>query len=87
MTGLRSPTPPLRFSTRGVPGAHRSRALHELSEQGLLPVVPLPGRDPHADLVKWRLPGASGSDRQCYFPRRFQRPGGPAVARGSHDGY
>jgi AraC-like DNA-binding protein len=59
MTGLMSPTPPLRFSTRGVPGAHRSRVLHELSEQGLLPVVPLPGRDPHADLVKWRLPGAS----------------------------
>jgi len=77
MTGLRSPTPPLRFSTRGVPGAHRSRALHELSEQGLLPVVPLPGRDPHADLVKWRLPGASVLSGSFAGVRQH---GGPAAA-------
>ena len=77
MTGLVSPTPPLRFSTRGVPGANRSRALHELSEQGLLPVVPLPGRDPHADLVKWRLPGASVLSGSFAGVRQH---GGPAAA-------
>jgi AraC-like DNA-binding protein len=77
MTGLMSPTPPLRFSTRGVPGAHRSRVLHELSEQGLLPVVPLPGRDPHADLVKWRLPGASVLSGSFAGVRQH---GGPAAA-------
>jgi AraC-like DNA-binding protein len=34
-------------------------AVPELSEQGLLPVVPLPDAAPRVDLVKWRLPGAS----------------------------
>jgi AraC-like DNA-binding protein len=77
MTGLVSPTPPLRFSTRAVPGANRSRALHELSEQGLLPVLPLPGRDPHADLVKWRLPGASVLSGSFAGVRQH---GGPAAA-------
>jgi AraC-like DNA-binding protein len=59
MAGLVPPTPPLRFTTRGIPEPSRRRALHELSEQGLLPVVPLPDCAPRVDLVKWRLPGAS----------------------------
>ena len=59
MAGLVPPTPPLRFTTRGVPEPSRHRALHELSEQGLLPVVPLPDCAPRVDLVKWRLPAAS----------------------------
>jgi AraC-like DNA-binding protein len=49
----------LTFSTRHLPPPSRHRALHELSEQGLLPVVPLADRAPRVDLVKWRLPGAS----------------------------
>jgi AraC-like DNA-binding protein len=61
----------LAFSTRHLPPPSRHRALHELSEQGLLPVVPLADRVPRVDLVKWRLPGASvlsgrfGGVRQC----------------------
>jgi hypothetical protein len=39
--------------------APRPAALHQLSEQGLLPVVPLPDATPRVDLVKWRLPGAA----------------------------
>jgi hypothetical protein len=49
----------LTFSTRHLPPPSRHRALHELSEQGLLPVVPLADRAPRVDLVKYRLPGAS----------------------------
>src|SRR5438093_9366041 len=49
----------LAFSTRDLPRPARRRALHELSEQGLLPIVPLPDSAPRVDLVKWRLPGAS----------------------------
>jgi len=49
----------LTFSTRHLPPPSRPRALHELSEQGLLPVVPLADRTPRVDLVKWRLPGVS----------------------------
>ena len=49
----------LTFSTRHIPPPSRHRALYELSEQGLLPVVPLANRTPCVDLVKWRLPGAS----------------------------
>jgi len=59
MAGLVPPAPPLRFTTRGIPEPSRHRALHELSEQGLLPVVPLPDCAPRVDLVKWRLPAAS----------------------------
>ena len=50
---------PLRFNIRDVPVPSRRRALHELREQGLLPIEPLKGRAPHVDLVKWRLPGIS----------------------------
>jgi AraC-like DNA-binding protein len=49
----------LTFSTRRLPPLSRHRALRELSEQGLLPVVPLADRTPRVDLVKWRLPGVS----------------------------
>ena len=59
MAGLVPSAPPLRFTTRGVPQPSRRRTLHELSEQGLVPVVPLPDCVPQVDLVKWRLPGAS----------------------------
>jgi len=59
MAGLVPPAAPLRFTTRGIPEPSRRRALYELSEQGLLPVVPLPDCVPRVDLVKWRLPGAS----------------------------
>ncbi|HSS91914.1 MAG TPA: hypothetical protein VLL69_21585, partial [Streptosporangiaceae bacterium] len=59
MAGLSPATPTLTFTTRGIPAPSRRRALHELSEQGLLPVVPLPDSAPRVDLVKWRLPGAS----------------------------
>jgi len=68
----------LTFSTRHLPPPSRHRALHELSEQGLLPVVPLADRTPRVDLVKWRLPGVSvlsgrfGGVRQCGEPE----PGG-----------
>jgi hypothetical protein len=50
---------PLRFNIRDVPVPSRRRALHELREQGLLPIEPLKGCAPHVDLVKWRLPGIS----------------------------
>ena len=57
---MRGPDPAtLTFSTRHLPPPSRHRALHELSEQGLLPVVPLADRTPRVDLVKWRLPGLS----------------------------
>jgi len=49
----------LAFSTRNLPPRSRRRALHELSEQGLLPVVPLTDGAPRVDLVKWWLPGAA----------------------------
>src|SRR5215475_9951613 len=49
----------LRFTTRDVPVPSRRRALHELREQGLLPLEPLTGCTPCVDVVKWRLPGAS----------------------------
>lgn len=49
----------LAFSTRNLPQRSRRRALHELSEQGLLPVVPLADCAPRVDLVKWWLPGAA----------------------------
>jgi AraC-like DNA-binding protein len=64
----------LTFSTRHLPQPSRHRALRELSERGLLPVVPLADRTPRVDLVKWRLPGASvlsgrfGGVRQCGEP-------------------
>jgi hypothetical protein len=60
--------------TRHLPQPSRHRALRELSERGLLPVVPLADRTPRVDLVKWRLPGASvlsgrfGGVRQCGEP-------------------
>src|SRR6516225_2358962 len=57
MAGLVPAT--LTFTTRSIPRPSRRRALHELSEQGLLPVVPLPDCAPRVDLVKWWLPGAS----------------------------
>ena len=66
----------LTFSTRHLPPLSRHRALHELSERGLLPVVPLADRTPRVDLVKWRLPGSSvlsgrfGGVRQCGEPER-----------------
>src|SRR5215471_17668951 len=50
---------PLRFNIRDVPLSSRRRALHELREQGLLPIEPLKGCAPHVDLVKWRLSGIS----------------------------
>jgi len=50
---------PLRFNIRDVPVSSRRRALHELREQGLLPIEPLKGCAPHVDLVKWRLSGIS----------------------------
>jgi hypothetical protein len=75
----------LTFSTRHLPPLSRHRALHELSEQGLLPVVPLADRTPRVDLVKWRLPGVSvlsgrfGGVRQCGEPEPAgAAPGGPA---------
>jgi AraC-like DNA-binding protein len=46
---------PLRFDIRDVPMPSRRRALHQLREQGLLPIEPLEGCAPHVDLVKWRL--------------------------------
>jgi AraC-like DNA-binding protein len=64
----------LTFSTRHLPPPARHQALHELSERGLLPVVPLADRTPRVDLVKWRLPGVSvlsgrfGGVRQCGEP-------------------
>jgi hypothetical protein len=64
----------LTFSTRHLPQPSRHRALRELSERGLLPVVPLADRTPRVDLVKWRLPGVSvlsgrfGGVRQCGEP-------------------
>jgi AraC-like DNA-binding protein len=75
----------LTFSTRHLPPPSRHRALHELSERGLLPVVPLADRTPRVDLVKWRLPGASvlsgrfGGVRQCGEPQSGgAAPGGAA---------
>jgi AraC-like DNA-binding protein len=74
----------LTFSTRHLPPPSRHRALHELSEQGLLPVVPLADRTPRVDLVKWRLPGLSvlsgrfGGVRQCGEPESGAAPGGAA---------
>jgi AraC-like DNA-binding protein len=74
----------LTFSTRHLPPPSRHRALHELSERGLLPVVPLADRTPRVDLVKWRLPGASvlsgrfGGVRQCGEPES-----GGAASRGA----
>lgn len=75
----------LTFSTRHLPPPSRHRALHELSEQGLLPVVPLADRTPRVNLVKWRLPGASvlsgrfGGVRQCGEPDSGgAAPGGAA---------
>ena len=59
MAGATGPVPPLRFTTRDIPVPARRRALHELREQGLLPLEPLPGCTPRVDLLKWRLPGAS----------------------------
>jgi hypothetical protein len=64
----------LTFSTRHLLQPSRHRALRELSERGLLPVVPLADRTPRVDFVKWRLPGASvlsgrfGGVRQCGEP-------------------
>jgi AraC-like DNA-binding protein len=74
----------LTFSTRHLPPPSRHRALHELSEQGLLPVVPLANRTPRVDLVKWRLPGLSvlsgrfGGVRQGGEPESGAAPGGAA---------
>jgi AraC-like DNA-binding protein len=75
----------LTFSTRHLPPPSRHRALHELSERGLLPVVPLADRTPRVDLVKWRLRGASvlsgrfGGVRQCGEPQSGgSAPGGAA---------
>ena len=59
MAGATGPVPPLRFTTRDIPVPARRRALHELREQGLLPLEPLPGCTPRVDLLKRRLPGAS----------------------------
>jgi AraC-like DNA-binding protein len=58
MAGATGPGP-LRFTTRDIPVPSRRRALHELREQGLLPLEPLPGCTPRVDLLKWHLPGAS----------------------------
>jgi AraC-like DNA-binding protein len=59
MGNLVPASPALTFTTRGIPPPSRRQALHQLSEQGLLPVVPLPDAAPRVDLVKWRLPGAA----------------------------
>ena len=59
MTGAADPAAVLRFTTQAFPPSARSGSLHELHEQGLLPVRPLPGRVPHVDILKMRLPGAS----------------------------
>jgi len=59
MPGTADASPLLRFTTRTCPPSARRRSLHELAEQGLLPVRPLTGRPLHVDLVKARLPGAS----------------------------
>jgi AraC-like DNA-binding protein len=67
----------LAFTTRDLPPPARRRALHELSEQGLLPVMPLPDSAPLVDLVKWRLPGASVLDARFAGVRQS---GGPASA-------
>lgn len=48
---------PLTFTTRGVPPRARPSVLHAVAEQGLVPIVPLPGITPRVHLVKWRLPG------------------------------
>jgi len=75
----------LTFSTRNLPPPSRYRALHELSERGLLPVVPLADRTPRVDLVKWRLPGASvlsgrfGGVRQCGEPESGSAASGGAA--------
>jgi AraC-like DNA-binding protein len=75
----------LTFSTRHLPPPSRHRALHELSERGLLPVVPLADRTPRVDLVKWRLPGASvlsgrfGGVRQCGEPESCGAASGGAA--------
>jgi AraC-like DNA-binding protein len=70
----------LTFSTRNLPPPSRYRALHELSERGLLPVVPLADRTPRVDLVKWRLPGASVlSVRQCGEPESGSAASGGAA--------
>ena len=76
----------LTFSTQRLPPPSRHRALHELSEQGLLPVVPLADCTPRVDLVKWRLPGVSvlsgrfGGARQCGGP---ESGNGPNCSSGS----
>jgi AraC-like DNA-binding protein len=59
MAGQPTATPTLTFTTRGVPEPTRRNFLHGLSEQGLLPVLPLPGYVPRVNLVKWRLPAVS----------------------------
>jgi len=59
MAGASSTTARLAFTTRDIPGPSRRRALHNLIDQGLLPVEPLAHHIPEVDLVKWRLPGAS----------------------------
>jgi len=57
MADLAPAATPLTSTTRGVPPPSRQRLLHTLSEQGLLPLEPLPDSAPRVDLVKWRLPG------------------------------
>jgi len=81
----------LTFSTRHLPAPSRHRALHELSERGLLPVVPLADRTPRVELVKWRLPGASvlsgrfGGVRQCGEPDSGGAVPGGATLGGAAD--
>ena len=52
MGSLAPASPALTFTTRGIPRPSRRQALHQLSEQGLLPVVPLPDATPRVELVK-----------------------------------
>jgi AraC-like DNA-binding protein len=45
------------FSTDGLPPRDRAAALHALRERGILPLEPLPGCVPQADITKRILPG------------------------------
>ncbi len=46
------------FSTSGLHPRDRAGALRGLRDRGILPLEPLPGCLPHADILKWGLPGA-----------------------------
>jgi AraC-like DNA-binding protein len=46
------------FSTSGLSSRERAGALRGLRDRGILPLEPLPGCLPHAEILKWGLPGA-----------------------------